>query len=236
MIVDSGDFRPCTEVVQSLRLDRINLMNALRRSPVAAWPYDDEQLRAMYAGGRGNRTARRFAWFWATVHALGLMPRRWVTLEVAGRTSHRVTRFPLGMADWQGHWYLVSMLGDCNWVKNVRAAKGEVVLRRRRPQAAHLVEVPVSQRAPILRRYLQKVPGGRPHVPVDRTAPLTEFALIAADYPVFEVETRSLLAAVELHGRVNAAEHVAVSRGGEEHSDVLYAGVQTAMFTNCTAT
>jgi hypothetical protein len=120
------------------------------------------------------------------------MPRRWVTLEVPGRNSHRVSRFPLGMADWHEHWYLVSMLGeDCNWVKNVRAAKGEVVLRRRRPRPAHVVEVPVPQRAPILQRYVQKVPGGRPHIPVDRSAPLTEFEKIADRYPVFEVRTRS---------------------------------------------
>jgi hypothetical protein len=37
------------------------------------------------------------------------------------------------------------------------------------------------------RRYLQVAPGTRPHMPVDRTAPLTEFARIAADYPVFRI-------------------------------------------------
>jgi deazaflavin-dependent oxidoreductase (nitroreductase family) len=147
----------------------------------------------MYTGGRGNRTARRYARLWATIHALGLMPQRWVTLEVIGRRSGQPTRFPLGMADWRGGWYLVSMLGeDCNWVKNVRAANGEVVLRRRRRRPAHLVEVPVARRAPILQRYVQKVPGGRPHIPVDRTAPLTAFERIADQYPVFEVETRAV--------------------------------------------
>jgi len=98
---------------------------------MSPWPYRDNQLRAMYAGGRGNHMARRFARFWATVYALGLMPRRWVTLEVAGRHSGRVTRFPLGMADRDGHWYLVSMLGEnCNWVKNVRAANGDAIVSR----------------------------------------------------------------------------------------------------------
>ena len=160
---------------------------------MAPWLYNDEELRAMYAGGRGNHTARRFARFWATVLGWGLLPRRWVTLEVPGRNSHRVTRFPLGMADWQGQWYLASMLGnECNWVKNVRAADGNVVLRHGRPRAVHLVEVPVSERAAILRRYLRKVPGARPHIPVDRNAPLTEFEKVAAAHPVFRVETRSV--------------------------------------------
>lgn len=143
----------------------------------------------MYAGGRANATARRYSRVWAVVHATGLFPRRWVTLEVAGRRTGRVTRFPLGMADWQGHWYLVSMLGnDCNWVRNVRAADGRVVLRHGRARACRLVEVPAADRAAILRRYLRKVPGARPHVPVALDAPLSEYQAIAARYPVFRVE------------------------------------------------
>ncbi|WP_328425105.1 nitroreductase family deazaflavin-dependent oxidoreductase [Micromonospora sp. NBC_00389] len=156
---------------------------------MARWPYADDELRAMYTGGRGNSTARRFARFWAVVQGAGLLPRRWVTLEVPGRRTGRITRFPLGMADRDGVWYLVSMLGnDCNWVRNVRAADGRVTIRRGRARPRQLVEVPVEERAPILKRYLQKVPGARPHLPVDRGAPLTAFEAIAARYPVFRVE------------------------------------------------
>jgi hypothetical protein len=156
---------------------------------VARWPFNDEELRAMYLGGHGNDTARRFARVWARVFSLGLLPERWVTLEVAGRTTGRMTRFPLGMADWRGRWYLVSMLGnDCNWVKNVRAADGRVTLRRRRAVPCQLTEVPSDDRAPILRRYLEKVPGARPHVPVDPSARLMDLEAVAADYPVFRVD------------------------------------------------
>jgi hypothetical protein len=156
---------------------------------VPRWPFTDDDLRAMYTGGHGNRTARRFARFWGAVQGMGLLPRRWVTLEVPGRNSGRTTRFPLGMADWQGQWFLVSMLGDqCNWVRNVRANDGRVVLRHRRRRACQLVEVPVDERPPIIKRYLQKVPGGRPHIPVDRDAPVADFVAIAAQYPVFRVE------------------------------------------------
>lgn len=152
------------------------------------WPYTDEQLRAMYTGGRANATARRYARWWAAVHSAGLGPRRWVTLEVPGRRSGRPTRVPLGMADWQGRWYLVSMLGDCNWVRNVRAAGGRAVLRHGRARTCRLIEVPAAERAPILKRYLAKVPGARPHVPVDRHAPLAAFEAVADRYPVFRVE------------------------------------------------
>ena len=96
------------------------------------------------------------------------------------------------MADFEGEWYLVSMLGnDCHWVKNVRACCGRVTLRWRGARERMLVEVPVVDRPPILKRYLLKVPGARPHLPVDRTAPLAAYASIAAAYPVFRVTTPS---------------------------------------------
>ncbi|HTT52173.1 MAG TPA: YceI family protein [Streptosporangiaceae bacterium] len=153
--------------------------------------YSADSLRAMYPGGRADVTARRLSRLWARVFAAGLMPRRWVTLEVAGRRSGRPTRFPLGMADWNGQWYLVPFLGEeCNWVKNVRAAGGLATLRRHRAVPVRLVELPVSERAPVIRRYLQKVPGGRPHIPVGRHAPAADFEAIAPRYPVFRVDPR----------------------------------------------
>jgi deazaflavin-dependent oxidoreductase (nitroreductase family) len=111
-----------------------------------------------------------------------------VSLEVTGRKSGRIVRFPLGMADLAGQWYLVSMLGErCNWVLNVRAAGGRAVIRHGRATDCHLVEVPPTERPEILQRYLQQVPGGRPHIPVSPDAPVADFAAIAPRYPVFRV-------------------------------------------------
>jgi hypothetical protein len=146
-----------------------------------------DRLQAMYVGGRGNATARRYVRFWNMAFRLGLLPRRWVILEVRGRRTGRVTRFPLGMADVGGQWYLVSMLGECNWVRNVRAAGGRATLRRRRASPVRLVEIPVQDRAPVIRKYLESVPGGRPHIPVDRHEPVEAFETIAPKYPVFRV-------------------------------------------------
>jgi hypothetical protein len=78
---------------------------------------------------------------------------------------------------------------DCNWVSNVRAANGQVSLVRRRRVYCLLREVPVEQRAPIIKRYLNQVPGARPHIPVDRHADVTQFEIIAPDYPVFLITT-----------------------------------------------
>ncbi len=159
---------------------------------MSGWPSYAGRLRAMYKGSKANATARRMAHLRAAVFSWGLQPRRWVTLEVPGRKSGRLTRFPLGMANNGRQWYLVSMLGeDCHWVKNVRANNGNAVLRHGRAVACHLAEVPPEERAPIIRRYLHQVPGVRPHIPVDRRAPPADFAAIAADYPVFRVTPAS---------------------------------------------
>ena len=111
-----------------------------------------------------------------------------MTLEVTGRRSGRTTRFPLGMARLDRRWYLVSMLGEqCNWVQNVRAARGLVTLRHGRAVRCMLHEVPVGERPPVLKRYLQQVPGARAHFPVSRNADVTDFEGIAPRYPVFLV-------------------------------------------------
>ena len=155
---------------------------------MGATPFSAAGLRAMYRGGRAGLAARRMARLWAVIFAMGLAPRRWVTLEVPDRRSGRITRFPLGLADLDGRWYLVPMLGaECNWVLNVRAAGGHAVLRHGHAVACTLAEVPASDRGPVIRRYLRQVPGARPHIPVGRHAPASEFDAIAPRYPVFRV-------------------------------------------------
>jgi deazaflavin-dependent oxidoreductase (nitroreductase family) len=150
----------------------------------------DRYHRWMYRGGRPNRWARPQNRISAVIG--GLVPTRMVALEVTGRRTGRMISFPLAVADYDGERYRVSMLGrDANWVRNIRAANGRAVLRHgRRRDAVHLEEVDVSARAPILRRYLDRAPGARPHILVDRHAPLGEFEQIAAQYPVFRIAPR----------------------------------------------
>lgn len=61
------------------------------------------------------------------------------------------------------------------------------MLRRRGREKVHLEELPAEQRAPILKAYLQRAPGARPHVPVNKDAPLADFEKVAAAFPVFRV-------------------------------------------------
>lgn len=150
----------------------------------------DDYLRWLYRGGRPNRFARLQNRASAVVFAAGIWPQRAAMLEVRGRRSGRVVSFPVVIASHEGERYLVSMLGDdTNWVRNVRAADGRAVLRHGRREAVRLDEVGADSRPAILRRYLALAPGARPHIPVDRHAPLGEFEQIATQFPVFRITT-----------------------------------------------
>jgi deazaflavin-dependent oxidoreductase (nitroreductase family) len=158
-----------------------------RRPKVVQWLYMVK--RWMYRSGHPDWLARAMNWMSAVQFSAGVLsPKRAVTLEVPGRRTGRLIEVPVAVTDYAGERYLVSMLGkDANWVRNVRAAGGRVVLRRGGRQAVRLLEVEAGARAPILRRYLAVAPGARPHVPVDRHAPLEEFERIADQYPVFRI-------------------------------------------------
>ncbi len=144
--------------------------------------------RWLYRGQQPNRLARILNRAWAVAGSAGVAPNYLVTLEVRGCKSGRVISLPLVLAVVDGQRYLVSMLGEkVAWVGNVRAAGGKAVLRHGRREEIRLEEVPAGQRAPILKAYLQRAPGARPHVPVDKDAALSAFEKIAAAIPVFRV-------------------------------------------------
>ena len=146
--------------------------------------------RWMYRGGRPNQLTKIINAGWALLHSLGIFPRRFVTLEVKGRQSGKTIGFPLAMTWLNGERYLVSMLGvDVNWVRNIKASGGKARLRHGINEQVLLTEVDIGQRAPILKAYLQIAPGARPHIPVNKDAPTSEFEKIVSNYPVFRVDT-----------------------------------------------
>ena len=146
-----------------------------------------------YRGGRPNRVARILNRGTAAVYALGVAPNYLVTLEVPGRRSGRFIRFPLVMVVVAGERYLVSMLGEeVNWVRNVKAAGGNATLLHGRHEEVRLEEVAADRRAPVLKAYLKRAPGARPHLPIDKDAPLAEFEQVSPRFPVFRVVPRNM--------------------------------------------
>jgi deazaflavin-dependent oxidoreductase (nitroreductase family) len=164
--------------------------------------------RWLYRGQQPNWIVRIENRVWAALFSWGILPDYMVTLEVTGRKSGRTVSLPVAVTVVNGQRYLVSMLGEnVQWVHNVRAAGGRAVFHRHGREEIHLEEVPAEQRAPILRAYLQRAPGARPHVPVNKDAPLAEFEKIATAFPVFQV-------AKDVHANSGRSVHEA---GHQEH-------------------
>jgi deazaflavin-dependent oxidoreductase (nitroreductase family) len=147
--------------------------------------------RKLYEGGRPGALMRALNRIDAVLYASGVLaPRSAATLEVVGRRTGRPVSLPIAVVEHGGERFLVSMLGpNANWVRNVRAAGGRAILRRRGREVVTLEEIPAEQRAPVLRRYLAVAPGARPHIPVDRRGSLSEFSRIAGQYPVFRIRS-----------------------------------------------
>ncbi|HEY7534080.1 MAG TPA: nitroreductase/quinone reductase family protein, partial [Nitrospiraceae bacterium] len=124
----------------------------------------------------------------ALLAASGATSDLMVTLEVTGRKSGRKISLPVAVVVINGQRFLVSMLGEnVQWVQNVRASGGRAVLKSGGREQIQLEEVPTDRRSPILKAYLQKAPGARPHIPVNKDAGLAEFEQIASQFPVFRV-------------------------------------------------
>ncbi len=147
--------------------------------------------RWLYRGGRPNSLARTLNRAWAHIFATGRGPRHGRHLGGGGPQVGTAGELPVVIADLAGERYLVSMLGDgTNWVRNVRAAGHRAVLIKGGRTAVRLEEVPVQQRAPIIKRYCQVATGPRPH-PVDPAAPISAFEAVADQYPAFHIVTLS---------------------------------------------
>jgi deazaflavin-dependent oxidoreductase (nitroreductase family) len=142
----------------------------------------------LYRGQKPNWIAKTINRLQARTAAKNATSNGLIALEVVGRKSGKAISFPLVMVTVSGQRYLVSMLGEnVQWVLNVRASGGKAVLCSGGREDIQLEEIPISQRATILKAYLQVAEGARPHVSVHKDAPLVEFEKIAPEYPVFRL-------------------------------------------------
>jgi deazaflavin-dependent oxidoreductase (nitroreductase family) len=109
-------------------------------------------------------------------------------LEHQGRRSGQLHHTPVNLLTLGDQQYLVAARGETEWVRNVRAAQGKLVLILGRRRHSYLAtEVPVAQRTEILRSYLRrwKFEVGMFFEGVGPDSTDAEFAAIAARHPVF---------------------------------------------------
>jgi hypothetical protein len=107
-------------------------------------------------------------------------------LSIAGRKSGRPRRTPVSIVAIGTERYIVAALSDVDWVKNARAVGVGLLARGRVQERVRLVELPVDERAPVLREFLRQVPAGVKFFGVSPDPDV--LAASAADYPVFRLD------------------------------------------------
>lgn len=141
---------------------------------------------------------RRLQLIAPAVRRLGVTPSYVVELQVPGRRTGIPRRTLLVQVAVRGERYLVSLAGESEWVRNVRAAGGNVALTDdtgRYP--ARLTDVPEDERAPVIHAYIHR-PGrrGRPMVRrgearhyfgVDPDADTEAISMVVGHYPVLQI-------------------------------------------------
>ena len=125
---------------------------------------------------------QRFGFVVGTMHVLA----------VPGRRSGVFRSTPVSLLTVDGERYIVAGLDDADWVLNARAAGRGLLQRGRSEEHVSLIELPVQERAPILRAFPTLIPQGVPFFTrlYGVTADPEAFAGLAATCPVFRVERR----------------------------------------------
>jgi deazaflavin-dependent oxidoreductase (nitroreductase family) len=112
-------------------------------------------------------------------------------LEVRGRTSGEPRRTPVNLLSLDGREYLVSARGHGQWVRNVRAADGELYLLLGRSRTHYrATELAGPDKVAVLRAYLRrwKAEVGVFFEGVGPDSTDEELAAIAPRHPAFVLE------------------------------------------------
>lgn len=127
----------------------------------------------------------------ATLTGMGISVWGSRVLEVRGRRSGQPRRTPVNLLTLDGRQYLVAPRGETDWVRNARSAGGEMALiRGRRRQEVHGVELADSDKVPVLRAYLArwKMEVGVFFDGVGPDSSDSELAAISPRHPVFRLD------------------------------------------------
>jgi deazaflavin-dependent oxidoreductase (nitroreductase family) len=137
---------------------------------------------------------------------LGIKVWSFSLLTVRGRKSSKPIVTPIAIFVHDQKRYLVAPYGVVNWVRNLRAARGEATLtRRRHSERIHAIELEPGAAALVFREALRSGPPGvpavsfrvyrallvLPYLGVTENASLEEFEREVLTHPVFLVQSAS---------------------------------------------
>jgi deazaflavin-dependent oxidoreductase (nitroreductase family) len=94
------------------------------------------------------------------LHRLGVPVGPTRLLTITGRTTGLPRTTPISPVTVDGSQYLLAAYATGQWVANARASGRAVLARGRHRVPVHLVEVPPSDRGPIVAAYPIQVPQG----------------------------------------------------------------------------
>jgi deazaflavin-dependent oxidoreductase (nitroreductase family) len=111
-------------------------------------------------------------------------------LEVQGRKSGEWRQTPVNPLEFEGSRYLVSPRGNSQWVRNMRVRGSGRLVRGRKVEEFTATEIPLEERPPLLRAYLEKWRWevGAFFDGVGPDSSDEELRRIAPDHPAFRID------------------------------------------------
>ena len=141
------------------------------------------------AYNKPSALVKRMNSFLGWLFARGLGPKRAVRLEHKGRVSGKTFATAVNWTEYEGKRYLVAPRGETQWVRNVRAAGGQAVIRHGKAETVRLEEIPVDQRAPIIKNYVGENKIVKGEFGVEPDDPIERYQGISPNHPTFLIHT-----------------------------------------------
>jgi deazaflavin-dependent oxidoreductase (nitroreductase family) len=131
---------------------------------------------------------RRFLnWLVRGLLRLGLAPKPTYLLTVAGRRTGALYSTPVTLVEEGGERWLVALYGTVGWVRNARDSGRVALSRGRQSEEVRIAELTPAEGAPVLKRYLERLPITRPYFAVGSEASLAAFVAESPHHPVFRL-------------------------------------------------
>ena len=114
-------------------------------------------------------------------------------LSVPGRNSGRLRTTPVSPLTVAGERYVVAVFGETGWVRNARSAGWGILARGRKRERVTLSELPVEERAPVLREVPRELPQSARFLREEYGIPDEPgvYAALAPRCPVFRIGSAS---------------------------------------------
>jgi len=126
--------------------------------------------------------------FYGWLTTLGLGPSYSFLLQIKGRKTGLIYSTPVNVLRYDKKLYLIGTRGHTQWSRNALAVKQATLKRGRISLGYRLRDLTDEEKPEILKAYLTRFNWMvRRFFPIPSDSPVSAFAAIAPQYPVFEL-------------------------------------------------